>query len=248
MAGSARALAARPAPRSSVAAVALSARRRRSSAACDTWSTRGSRSGPALAATRRQRNNGETKSGKRFSPQIQIGLCGTGCPQLRRLLNQARRRRGRGQSNCCRQKPAACRPWTVPLPNIGCERWAQNAATSPVFSRGRQRRCPTRSATTARRLARTRSRSRPGSSAASAGDLMSAARRSAGDDHHALSEESRVTRRYDTAELPPGLSPRLLSREQAAAYGGVSPTHFSETIGTEVRDPIGKPGTRPPRW
>ena len=57
-----------------------------------------------------------------------------------------------------------------------------------------------------------------------------------------------MTRRYDTAELPPGLSPRLLSREQAAAYGGVSPTHFSETIGTEVRDPIGKPGTRPPRW
>ena len=43
-----------------------------------------------------------------------------------------------------------------------------------------------------------------------------------------------MTRRYDTAELPPGLSPRLLSREQAAAYCGVSPTHFSETIGTEV--------------
>ena len=70
---------------------------------------------------------------------------------------------------------------------------------------------------------------------ANAGDLTSAAGRSAGDDHHALSEESRVTRRYDTAELPPGLSPRLLSREQAAAYCGVSPTHFTETIGTEVR-------------
>lgn len=34
--------------------------------------------------------------------------------------------------------------------------------------------------------------------------------------------------------LPPGLTPRLLSREAAAAYCGISPTTFDETIGEAV--------------
>jgi hypothetical protein len=41
-------------------------------------------------------------------------------------------------------------------------------------------------------------------------------------------------RHADRAALPPGLTPRLLSREQAAAYCGISPVHFSETIGREL--------------
>jgi hypothetical protein len=38
----------------------------------------------------------------------------------------------------------------------------------------------------------------------------------------------------DRPALPPGMTPRLLTREQAATYCGVSPAHFTETIGKEV--------------
>lgn len=38
----------------------------------------------------------------------------------------------------------------------------------------------------------------------------------------------------DPPRLPPGLTPRLLSREAAAAYCGVSPGFFDDTIGREV--------------
>jgi len=38
----------------------------------------------------------------------------------------------------------------------------------------------------------------------------------------------------DRPALPPGMTPRLLTREQAAAYCGISPAYFSETIGKEV--------------
>jgi hypothetical protein len=36
------------------------------------------------------------------------------------------------------------------------------------------------------------------------------------------------------ALLPPGMTPRLLTREQAAAYCGISPSQFSDTIAKEV--------------
>jgi len=35
--------------------------------------------------------------------------------------------------------------------------------------------------------------------------------------------------------LPPGMTPRLLSREAAATYCGISPTAFDEYIGRVVR-------------
>jgi hypothetical protein len=38
----------------------------------------------------------------------------------------------------------------------------------------------------------------------------------------------------DRNALPPGLTPRLLTREQSAVYCGISPAHFGETIGKEV--------------
>jgi len=34
--------------------------------------------------------------------------------------------------------------------------------------------------------------------------------------------------------LPPGMTPRLLSRDQAAAYCGISAPHFDETVAKEV--------------
>jgi hypothetical protein len=40
--------------------------------------------------------------------------------------------------------------------------------------------------------------------------------------------------RADRARLPPGMTPRLLTRDQAAAYCGISPAHFTETIAREV--------------
>ena len=43
-----------------------------------------------------------------------------------------------------------------------------------------------------------------------------------------------------TPQLPPGMTPRLLSREQAAAYCGVSRNYFNEHIATCVRcTPVG---------
>lgn len=41
-----------------------------------------------------------------------------------------------------------------------------------------------------------------------------------------------MTRR---AELPIGMTPRLLCREAAAAYCGISPNHFDEHIAAAVR-------------
>ncbi len=34
--------------------------------------------------------------------------------------------------------------------------------------------------------------------------------------------------------LPEGMTPRLLSREAAATYCGISPNHFDETVAKEV--------------
>ena len=38
----------------------------------------------------------------------------------------------------------------------------------------------------------------------------------------------------DGGRLPTGMTPRLLTRDQAAAYCGVSAAHFTDTIGREV--------------
>ena len=44
----------------------------------------------------------------------------------------------------------------------------------------------------------------------------------------------RMTAARTKIVLPPGLTPRLLSRDQAAAYCGMSPGLFQDTIGREV--------------
>lgn len=50
------------------------------------------------------------------------------------------------------------------------------------------------------------------------------------------------------ALLPPGMTRRLLSREQAAAYCGISPSLFSDTVAKEVAPVRLRPDGKSVRW
>ena|SRR5689334_14770728 len=43
-----------------------------------------------------------------------------------------------------------------------------------------------------------------------------------------------MTEKKAAVRMPAGLTPRLLSRDQAAAYCGISVSHFDATVGSEV--------------
>ena len=52
----------------------------------------------------------------------------------------------------------------------------------------------------------------------------------------------------DRHTLPSGMTPRLLTREQAAAYCGISPALFSQTIAQEVEAVRLRPDGKSVRW